>query len=186
MTLISVVGTLITDNITDRLGIPLPVTTAVFAIALVCVFAGWYASERTLSIHTIVTTRRESWYWLTVLITFALGTAAGDLIAERLRFGYATSMLLFAAVIVVVTIAHLRFGLNAVFAFWAAYIVTRPLGASIGDLLSQPADSGGLSIGTTWTSAAFLLVIVVLVGYLTVTRRDVTAPESVRTRADIA
>ena len=176
VTLISVVGTLITDNLTDQLGVPLQATTAVFAVALIVAFAAWYASERTLSIHTIVTRRRETFYWLTVLVTFALGTAAGDLMAEQLHLGYLVSMLIFAAIIAVIAVAHLRFGLNAVSAFWAAYILTRPLGASIGDLLSQPRDNGGLGLGTTLTSAVFLTVIVVLVGYLTITRRDVIAP----------
>lgn len=173
VTLISVVGTLITDNLTDRLGVPLQVSTSVFAVALIVAFAAWYASERTLSIHTIVTRRREAFYWLTVLVTFALGTAAGDLMAEQLQLGYLVSLLIFAAVIAVIAVAHLRFGLNAVFAFWAAYIVTRPLGASLGDLLSQPRDNGGLGLGTTVVSAVFLLVIVALVAYLTVSRRDV-------------
>lgn len=176
VTLISVVGTLITDNLTDRLGVPLQVSTAVFAVALIVAFAAWYASERTLSIHTIVTRRREAFYWLTVLVTFALGTATGDLLAEKLHLGYLVSMLIFAAILAVIAVAHLRFGLNAVVAFWAAYILTRPLGASIGDLLSQSPDDGGLGLGTTVTSAVFLAIIVVLVGYLTVTRRDVIAP----------
>ena len=113
-------------------------TTIVFSVALAATFAAWYASERTLSIHTIVTTRREAFYWLAVLFTFALGTAAGDLTAERLAVGYWQSALIFGAMIAAVYVAHVRFALNAVLAFWLAYILTRPLGASIGDYLSQP------------------------------------------------
>jgi uncharacterized membrane-anchored protein len=171
--LISVVGTLITDNLVDNLGVALETTTIAFSIALAATFAAWYASERTLSIHTIVTTRRESFYWLAILFTFALGTAAGDLAAERLSLGYWPSALIFGGLIAVVALAHFRFNLNAVLAFWLAYILTRPLGASIGDYMSQPAKDGGLGLGTTVTSVIFLGTILALVVYLTVTRRDV-------------
>jgi len=133
----------------------------------------WYASERTLSIHTIVTTRRESFYWLTVLFTFALGTAAGDLTAERLAVGYWKSALLFGALIGIVYLLHLKAGLNAILAFWIAYILTRPLGASIGDYLSQPRADGGIGLGTTVTSVAFLLTILAVVIFLSVTHADV-------------
>jgi uncharacterized membrane-anchored protein len=170
--LISVVGTLITDNLVDNYGVGLPTTTVLFSIALAIVFAVWYASEKTLSIHTIVTTRREAFYWSAVLFTFALGTAAGDLTAERLAVGYWKSALLFGALIAIVFIAHIKFGLNAILAFWIAYILTRPLGASIGDFLSQPRVDGGLGLGTTITSVIFLLVILAVVIYLTVTKRD--------------
>ncbi len=169
---ISVVGTLITDNLTDNFEVSLVTTTVLFAIALAATFAAWYGSEKTLSIHTIVTTKREAFYWLAILFTFALGTAAGDLIAESFEIGYLNSLFLFAALIAAVTIAYKAFKLNAVLAFWIAYILTRPLGASIGDYLSQTADDGGLGLGTTTTSAIFLGLILVLVVYLTVTRRD--------------
>jgi uncharacterized membrane-anchored protein len=172
--LISVVGTLITDNLVDNFGIPLQTTTIVFSIALLATFAGWYASEKTLSIHSIITSRREAFYWLTILFTFALGTAAGDLVAERLQLGYPISAGVFCAFIAVIAVAHLGFRRNAVLAFWAAYILTRPLGASLGDLLSQHRSHGGLGLGTTWTSALFLLTILGLVSYLTVTGMDVT------------
>lgn len=172
--LISVVGTQITDNLTDGHGVPLETTTTIFAIALAATFLVWWLSERTLSIHTIFTRRRESFYWLAVLFTFALGTAAGDLLSERLSLGYALSVGIFAAAIAVVGVAHYRFGLNAVGAFWAAYVLTRPLGASIGDYLSQPRSAGGLGLGTTVTSFLFLGTIVVVVAFLTLTRRDVT------------
>src|SRR6266404_9121707 len=172
--LISVVGTQITDNLTDNAGVSLVTTTIVFSVVLALVFAAWYANERTLSIHTIYTTRREAFYWLTVLFTFALGTAAGDLTAERLNVGYAWSAVLFAGVIASVAFAHYRFRLNAVLAFWIAYILTRPLGASLGDLLSQARSVGGLGLGTTVTSAIFLVAILVVVVFLTITRRDAT------------
>jgi uncharacterized membrane-anchored protein len=175
--LISIVGTLITDNLVDNYGVALETTTIAFSIALAATFAAWYASERTLSIHTIFTRRRESFYWLTVLFTFALGTAAGDLTAERLGWGFALSALIFAGMIAVIAIAHLRFKLNAVLAFWIAYILTRPLGASIGDYMSQPRADGGLGLGTTVTSAIFLSLILALVIYLTRTRIDETPAE---------
>lgn len=165
--LLSVVGTLITDNLVDNFGIALQTTTVAFSVALAVTFGAWYASERTLSIHTIYTTRREWFYWAAVLFTFALGTAAGDLLAEGLALGYARSALMFAAVIAVIAVGHLRFKLNAVFAFWIAYILTRPLGASIGDLLSQPAANGGIGLGTVATSALFLVAIAALIVYLT-------------------
>jgi len=175
--LISIVGTLITDNLVDNYGVALTTTSIAFAIALAATFAVWYASERTLSIHSIVTTKREAFYWLAVLFTFALGTAAGDLVAERLGLGYILSAVMFAGVIAIVTIAHLRFKLNAVLAFWIAYIITRPLGASIGDYMSQPKDVGGLALGTVKTSVIFLTAIASLVIYLSVTRTDQTPPE---------
>lgn len=174
--LISVVGTLITDNLVDNFGVALETTTIGFSVALAVTFAAWYASEKTLSIHTIFTTRREAFYWLAVLFTFALGTAAGDLVAERLNLGYVLSAVLFGGLIAVVAVAHFRFKLNAVLSFWIAYILTRPLGASFGDYASQPRDSGGLGLGTTTTSALFLLTIASLVVYLAVTRKDQTAP----------
>lgn len=181
---ISVVGTLITDNLTDRLGVPLALTTSVFAVVLALTFAAWYAVEKTLSVHSIMTTRREFFYWSAILFTFALGTAAGDLSAEKLGLGYLTSIFIFAGLIAVVTVGHfVARGLlakehrhqstNAVLAFWLAYILTRPLGASIGDFLSQARAAGGLGLGTTVTSALFLFTILVLVTVLTLTKRDV-------------
>jgi uncharacterized membrane-anchored protein len=172
--LISVVGTQITDYLVDNLGVTLPTTTVVFSVVLAAVFIAWYASERTLSIHTIYTTRREGFYWLAILFTFALGTAAGDLTAERLNLGYWVSALIFAALIAAVTLAHFRFQLNAVLAFWIAYILTRPLGASLGDYLSQPRADGGLGLGTTVTSVIFLSAILAVVVYLSLTRTDAT------------
>jgi uncharacterized membrane-anchored protein len=170
--LISVVGTLITDNLTDHFGISLWVTSFLFAIALIVTFAVWYSSERTLSIHSIYTTKREAFYWLAILFTFALGTASGDLVAERLSLGYWKSALMFGAVIGLVVIAWKYAHLNAVLAFWLAYILTRPLGASIGDYLSQPRDAGGLGLGTAGTSAIFLTTILAVVVYLAKTKKD--------------
>ena len=170
--LISVVGTLATDNLTDNLGVPLALTTAVFSVALAVTFWIWFQQERTLSIHAINTIRREAWYWLAILFTFSLGTAAGDLLAEQLNLGYWVSGLLFGGAIAAVAVAHFRFRINAVLAFWLAYILTRPLGASIGDYLSQPRGDGGLGLGTTGTSALFVAVIIGLVLYLTKSKRD--------------
>jgi uncharacterized membrane-anchored protein len=170
--LISVVGTLITDNMVDNFGISLVTSTIVFSLMLAATFAVWYAREKTLSIHTIVTTKREAFYWSAVLLTFALGTAAGDLSAERLNLGYLTSVLIFGGMIAVVYAAHLRFNINAILAFWIAYILTRPLGASIGDYLSQPHKIGGLGLGTTVTSAIFLTTILAVIVYLTVSKVD--------------
>ena len=165
--LVSIVGTLITDNLTDVLGVPLWVTTVVFSALLAVTFTVWYVRERTLSIHSIVTRRREAFYWCAILLTFALGTAAGDLLAEGLALGYLLSAILFAAVIGAVTIAFFVFRANAVMCFWIAYILTRPLGASLGDLTSQATADGGLGWGATITSAVFAVVIVGLVIYLT-------------------
>jgi uncharacterized membrane-anchored protein len=173
--LISVVGTLFSDNLVDNLGVELQTTTIAFGAILACVFAAWYWSERTLSVHTIVTTRREAFYWLAILFTFALGTSAGDLVAEKLELGYLPSVGIFAGAIAIVTIAHFRFRLNAILAFWIAYVLTRPLGASIGDYLSQPVEETGLGLGTILTSVIFLGTILALVVYLSVTKRDLIA-----------
>lgn len=171
--LISVAGTLITDNLTDNFGVPLAISTGFFAAGLILTFAAWYISESTLSIHSIRTRRREGFYWLAILFTFALGTAAGDLVAEQINLGYFTSALVFAAIIALVAAAHYGLKLGAVLAFWIAYIVTRPLGASIGDLLTQGRDVGGLGLGPTLVTALFLVVIVGLVTYLSISRADV-------------
>ncbi|TPJ20204.1 hypothetical protein FJW04_02380 [Mesorhizobium sp. B2-7-3] len=165
--LISVVGTLITDNLVDNFGVRLQTTTIAFSVVLAATFAVWYASERTLSIHTIFTTRREIFYWLAILFTFSLGTAAGDLVAETFDIGYLTTGLLFGGVIALIALAWYLIHLDAILAFWLAYILTRPLGASFGDWLSQPAEYGGLGLGTTYTSLIFLGCIIALVLYMT-------------------
>jgi uncharacterized membrane-anchored protein len=175
---ISVFGTLITDNLTDRFNVPLTTSTPIFAAVLATVFAVWYAIERTLSIHTIVTTRREAFYWLAILFTFALGTAAGDLVAEHFSLGYGPSIGLWGGIIALITVAHYRFRLDAILSFWLAYILTRPLGASTGDFMSQHSHQyGGLGLGTTGTSAIFLGCIFALVAYLTITKKDQAPPE---------
>ena len=170
--LISVVGTLLSDKLADDMGVPLVTTTIAFAILLAITFAAWFASERTLSIHSIVSRRREAFYWLTILFTFALGTSAGDLFDEKLGVGYWPTVGIVAALIALITFAHLGLKLNAVFAFWIAYILTRPLGASIGDGMSQAHKDGGLGLGTTGTSVIFLTVILALVVFLSVTKVD--------------
>ena len=170
--LISIAGTLFTDNLTDNLGVSLMTSSIIFAVTLALVFISWHRTESSLAIHSIYTPRREAFYWLTILFTFALGTATGDLFAERLGLGYGVSLLIFAAIILVIAIFWRTKIFNPVFAFWAVYVLTRPLGASIGDLLSQTKKDGGIGLGTTTTSAIFLTVILGLVIYLNKTRRD--------------
>jgi uncharacterized membrane-anchored protein len=171
--LISVVGTLITDNLVDNFGVPLEVTTVVFAAALAVTFGAWFGFERTLSIHSITTLRREAFYWAAILFTFALGTAAGDLFSERISLGYLQSAAIFAAAIGAVAIVYRMRLFGAVLAFWAAYVLTRPLGASLGDWISQDRDSGGLGLGTVAPSGVFMLAVVGLVAFLARTRVDV-------------
>jgi uncharacterized membrane-anchored protein len=170
--LLSIFGTLITDNLTDIFEIPLIITTIVFSITLAVIFAVWYKTEKTLSIHSIYTPRRETFYWLAIFFTFALGTAVGDLVAETFELGYLVTAAIFGAMLVVIAVAYFKFKLNSVLAFWLAYILTRPLGASIGDYLAQSPDSGGLGLGTLVTSAIFLIAILAAVIYLTVTKKD--------------
>lgn len=167
---ISIVGTLITDNLVDNLGVSLETTTVAFALALIATFACWYGFERTLSIHTIFTFRREAFYWLAILFTFALGTAAGDLLAEGLGLGYLQAGLMYGLLICAVAFSFYGLKVNAVLAFWLAYILTRPMGASFGDLLSQSTDNGGLGLGTVVTSIVFLACIAGTVVYMTRSR----------------
>jgi uncharacterized membrane-anchored protein len=173
--LVSIVGTLITDNLTDDLGLSLVSSTIAFGVALPITFWLWYRAEGSLSIHSICTAKRELFYWAAILLTFALGTAAGDLLGESAGLGYGLSAVIFAAVIVLITLAFYVFKINGILAFWLAYILTRPLGASMGDFLSQNHAAGGLGLGTVCTSAAFLAAILGLVWYLTVTRKDAPA-----------
>ena len=172
--LISVFGTQVTDFLSDTLNVSLYVSTCVFTVALAATFVVWYRSERTLSIHTIFTRRRELFYWTAILFTFALGTASGDLATEALQLGFQLGVVIFGAMIALTTFAFYR-GANPVLTFWVAYILTRPLGASFGDLLSQARNYGGIGLGTISTSAVFLVVIVALVAWLTVTGRDQAA-----------
>jgi uncharacterized membrane-anchored protein len=170
--LISIVGTLISDYLVDGLEIDLITTSLAFGSILALVFTLWYRSERTLSIHTIVTRRRELFYWATILFTFALGTSAGDLMAESIDLGYGPSALLFAGLIAVVALSFYGLRASAVLCFWIAYILTRPLGASLGDYLAKPVIADGLGLGTVFTSFVFLGFILILVSYLTVGRSD--------------
>lgn len=176
--LVSIVGTLITDNLTDNLGVSLVASTLGFSIALAITFYAWFKVEGSLSIHSIYTAKRELFYWAAILLTFALGTAAGDLMGESVGLGYWLSAVLFGAAILLVTIGFYVFKLNSVLAFWLAYILTRPLGASIGDYLSQDAKNGGLGLGTVGTSAIFLISIFILVSYLTITKADAVLPST--------
>lgn len=169
---LSVTGTLYTDILTDHLGVPLVLSTSAFALVLGVVFAIWYSRERTLSIHSIVTLPRELFYWLAVLITFALGTAAGDWTLQLTGWSPGISVLLPASLIIAIAIGW-RMGANAVLSFWLAYILTRPLGANLGDWLASPWSQGGIGIGTAVTSAVFLAAILATVGYLTFSRSDV-------------
>ncbi|MCW6513115.1 COG4705 family protein [Lichenifustis flavocetrariae] len=170
--LISVVGTLISDNLVDGMGISLVTTSVVFAIILSIVFAAWYRSEGTLSIHSIVTRKRELFYWAAILFTFALGTSVGDLLAERLDLGYGAALVVFAAMIAAVAVSYYIIKLDEILCFWAAYVLTRPLGASTGDLLAKPQLAGGWGWGTVNTSLIFLAVIAAVVVYLTISKAD--------------
>src|SRR3954451_2933121 len=176
---VSVTGTLYTDILTDQLGVPLWISTTVFSVLLAAVFGVWYARERTLSIHSIVTTPREAFYWLAVLVTFALGTATGDWTLELTGWGPGKSVLLPLALIAIVT-ALWRFGADPVLTFWLAYILTRPLGANIGDWLATPRTEKGLGLGTFVTSLIFLGAILASVVYLTRTRTDVIENETTK------
>ncbi|PLS04308.1 hypothetical protein CVD27_12375 [Neobacillus cucumis] len=172
--IISVFGTLVTDNLTDGIGVPLEISTAVFSILLGLTFLFWYLSEKTLSIHTIFTTKREVLYWLTILFTFALGTAVGDLYSEQLGLGYLNTGITVIIIISCIFLAW-KMKLDGVLAFWIAYILTRPLGASLGDFLSQPKVNGGLGLGTTVTSVIFLVAILAIIVFLAVTKMDINA-----------
>jgi len=173
--LISVFGTLVTDNLTDAMGVPLEVSTVVFSVLLGLTFLFWYLSEKTLSVHSIDTRKREAFYWLTILFTFALGTAVGDLYSEQLGFGYLNTGIGVVIIIALVFLAYKFVKLDGVLAFWIAYILTRPLGASLGDYLSQPKANGGLGLGTTGTSVIFLIAILAIIVFLAVTKIDIKA-----------
>ncbi len=170
--LLSIVGTLITDNMAEQ-GVALMTTNVIFSSALIATFAVWFAFERTLSVHTIYTTRREAFYWLAILFTFALGTSVGDYLSETLELGYLAALGIFAGAIAVIAVLHFGLKLNAILSFWLAYVLTRPLGASIGDYLASPTEEGGLGLGTNVTSFIFLGAILALVVFLAISKRDV-------------
>lgn len=176
--LVSVEGTLLTDNLTDGHNVPLWISSTVFSVLLVVVFAAWWWRERTLSIHAVNTGSREAWYWLTVLVTFALGTALGDWTVELTGWTPGVSVLLPLGLIALTLLAW-RAGVNAVATFWVAFILTRPLGANIGDYLSSDKSEGGLALGTLWPSLAFLAAILAVVVYLSVSKVDRTEERAV-------
>jgi len=160
------------DVLHIKFGVPYEASTALFAVVLAVVFSAWYASEKTLSIHSIFTTRRELFYWCTVISTFALGTAAGDMTATSLHLRYLRSGVLFAVLIAVPAVAYRLLRRNESFLFWFAYILTRPLGASFADWTGKPHSVGGLAWGDGIVSLVLAILIVAFVGYLTVTGRD--------------
>ncbi len=180
--MVAVWGTLAADGMHIKLGVPYALSSAFFAVCLVVVFAAWYATERTLSIHSITTRRREAFYWATVLATFALGTAVGDLTATTLHLGFLTSALMFTALICLPALAYWKLGLNSVLAFWIAYVLTRPLGASYADWLGVPHRYGGVGLGRGLVALILSVVIVGLVAVLAVTRMDAEEGQGRRKR----
>jgi uncharacterized membrane-anchored protein len=174
--MVSVFGTMAADVLHVALGVPYVISTAFFVVGLAAVFALWYACEKTLSIHSIVTVRREFFYWATVMTTFALGTATGDLTAVTLHLGYLTSGVMFAVLIAIPALAYRFLRMNAIFTFWFAYVLTRPLGASFADWMGVSHARGGLALGTGPVSLVLAVIIFGFVGYLTVTRKDTPRP----------
>ncbi|MHB8572906.1 MAG: COG4705 family protein [Candidatus Dormibacteria bacterium] len=171
--MVAVAGTMAADVLHVGLGVPYAVSSTLFSVALAVCFAAWYASERTLSIHSIHSLRREAFYWATVMATFALGTAAGDMAATTFHLGYLLAGVAFAGLIAIPAAAHRFLNANPILTFWVAYVLTRPLGASLADWLGLPPARGGLGLGTGLISVVLTILIVVLVGYLTVTHEDV-------------
>ena len=169
--LMSIVGTLITDLLVDDLGVSLVTLSIVFTITMLAGFAVWYKSEKTLSIHSIDTAKREMFYWIVILLAFALGTGVGDLISEGLALGYGVALLLFTASIAVVAFGFYGLKMNSVTAFWIAFVLTRPLGASLGDFMIKPFAESGLGLGMTTVNVLFLAVIVSLIAYLSIMRK---------------
>jgi uncharacterized membrane-anchored protein len=181
--MVAVWGTLAADGLHIKLGVPYALSSAFFAACLVVVFVAWYATERTLSIHSITTPRRELFYWATVLATFALGTAVGDLTATTLHLGFLTSGLMFTGLICLPALAYWKLGLNSVLAFWIAYVLTRPLGASYADWLGVPHRYGGVGLGRGLVALILTVVIVGFVAYLAVSRKDVQPGETAQAQA---
>ena len=173
---IAITGTGVSDFLHLDVHIPYAGTTLLWAVVLAAIFWVWRRSEGTLSIHSITTQRREAYYWATVFATFALGTALGDFTATTLHLGYLDSGILFTIVILIPALAHWRFGLNGIAAFWMSYIVTRPLGASFADYISKPKNLSGLNFGDGPTAILFAAAVLVLVSYLALTRPDIQEP----------
>lgn len=173
VSMVAVFGTMVADAMHIQLHIPYVISTAFFAVSLAIVFIVWQKSEKTLSIHSINTRRREMFYWATVLATFALGTAAGDLTATTIGLGYFSSGLLFIGLIALPAVGYWLFGLNEIFAFWCAYVLTRPLGASFADWMSKSPSIGGLGWGDGHVAIVLSVVIIGFVVYLSITRKDI-------------
>jgi uncharacterized membrane-anchored protein len=171
--MVAVFGTMAADVLHVEFHVPYLVSTSFFAVALAVIFVAWYTTEKTLSIHSIKTRRREMFYWATVMATFALGTAAGDMTSITMHLGYFSSGVMFAVLISLPALAYYRVGLNEIFAFWLAYILTRPLGATFADWIGKPKSISGLGLGTGWVSLSLTILIILFVGYLTVTRKDI-------------
>ncbi|MGB8214133.1 MAG: hypothetical protein WCE68_11290 [Anaerolineales bacterium] len=171
--MVAIFGTMAADVLHIGLGVPYLASTIFFLAALVAIFVVWYRSEKTLSIHSITTRRRETFYWATVMATFALGTAAGDMTAITMHLGYFSSGVMFAVLFAVTALAYGLLGLNEIVAFWLAYILTRPLGASFADWMGKPKSASGLGLGTGQVSLCLMILIIILVVYLTLTRRDI-------------
>jgi uncharacterized membrane-anchored protein len=171
--MVAIFGTMAADVVHIVLGVPYLISTIFFAIALAVIFFLWYRIEKTLSIHSINNLRRELFYWTTVVITFALGTAAGDMSAITLGLGYLSSGILFALLFALPGVGYRKFGLNEIAAFWFGYILTRPLGASFADYFGRTRDLGGIGFGTARTSVVLAVLIICLVTYLSVTKRDI-------------
>jgi uncharacterized membrane-anchored protein len=176
---VGVFGTMAADVLHVRFGVPYSVSSVLWAVVLLVVFVSWQQTEKTLSFHTVDTPRREAFYWSAVVATFAMGTALGDLTSITAGLGYFPSGLLFAAVIAVPAIGYWRFGWNAIFSFWFAYVATRPLGASFADWMGKPKSAGGLGLGAGSVALALAIVIFCLVSYLAITRRDVQSTAEV-------
>lgn len=173
---IAIFGTAVSDFLHLDAHMPYLQTSVLWALVLAAIFISWHRAERTLSIHSVTTTRREIFYWATVFATFALGTALGDYTAIALNLGYLASIVLFAVLIVIPAVAHRWFRLNAVAAFWSAYVVTRPLGASVADYLSKPRATSGAGLGDGPIFAVFTAAVLLLVIYLSIVRPDVQDP----------
>jgi len=179
VTMVSVFGTMAADVIHVVLNVPYVVSTTFFIVSLIVIFVLWYKSEKSLSIHSVYTSKREKFYWATVFATFALGTAAGDMTASTMHLGYFPSALLFTILLAIPAIGYWKFGFNEIFAFWFAYIMTRPVGASFSDWIGTSKAYGGLGIGKGPVSLVLTILIVIFVSYLTITRKDVKKDEAV-------
>jgi uncharacterized membrane-anchored protein len=182
---VGVFGTMAADVLHVGFGVPYIASSVLYAIALAAVFAGWYRTEKTLSIHSVDTPRRELFYWAAVVATFAMGTAVGDLTATTFGLGYFASGVLFAAVIAIPAIGYWRLGWNAIFCFWFAYVATRPLGASFADWMGKPKSVGGLGLGDGTVALALTFAIFCLVAFLAITRRDVQRAGTDRSRRSL-